>query len=80
MTAKKTKLTFEEGMDQLEMLIEKLSGGMLTLDETMKTYEEGVALSAQLEKELAQYKRRIEMIDPDTAEIIPFEEDDYGVF
>ncbi len=73
------KTSFEEGMQKLEALTERLSGGELSLDETMKIYEEGVKLAEQLEKELAKYKKRIEQIDPDTAEITPFEEDEHGI-
>ncbi len=74
------KTSFEEGMQQLEALTERLSGGELTLDETMKAYEEGVKLADQLEKELAKYRKRIEQIDPYTAEITPFEEEEHGVY
>lgn len=73
------KTSFEEGMQQLEALTDRLSGGELTLDETIKTYEEGVKLAERLEKELAKYRKRIEQIDPDTAEITPFEEEEHGL-
>lgn len=73
------KTSFEEGMQQLEELTDRLSGGELTLDETIKTYEEGVKLAERLEKELAKYRKRIEQIDPDTAEITPFEEEEHGL-
>ena len=73
------KTSFEEGMQQLEALTDRLRGGELTLDETIKTYEEGVKLAERLEKELAKYRKRIEQIDPDTAEITPFEEEEHGI-
>ena len=75
MAAKRKKeLSFEEGMAQLEQLIGRLSGSELALEESISLYEQGAALAAQLEKQLAQQKKRIEMIDPDTAEIQPFHE------
>ena len=70
---KKEKLSYEQGMEKLEELIGKLSEGKLSLEESMKTYEEGVALAAQLSQELDSYHRRIEQIDPETAEITAFE-------
>ena len=74
MAAKKKKpLSFETGMQELEALVEKLSCGELPLDEAIALYEQGTALHAQLEELLAQQKKRIEMIDPDTAEIEAFE-------
>ena len=74
MAAKKKKpLSFEAGMQELDELVEKLSSSELTLDEAIALYEQGTALHAQLEALLAQQKKRIEMIDPDTAEIEVFE-------
>lgn len=73
------KQTFEAGMSELETLTERLAGGDMTLDETIKTYEKGVTLAAQLSQQLADCQKRIEQIDPDTAEITPFEEKNNGV-
>ena len=74
MAAKKKKtLSFEEGMQVLDALVEKLSSSELPLEEAITLYEQGVELHAQLEALLAQQKKRIEMIDPDTAEIEAFE-------
>ena len=74
MAAKKKKpLSFEVGMQELDALVEKLSSSELALDEAIALYEQGTALHAQLEALLAQQKKRIEMIDPDTAEIEAFE-------
>ena len=70
---KKKPLSFETGMQELETLVEKLSSGELALEEAIALYEQGTALHAQLEALLAQQKKRIEMIDPDTAEIEVFE-------
>lgn len=77
MTQKKE--TFEEGMQNLQALIDELSGGGLSLEESMKTYEQGMKLVSALQKKLEQYRRKIEMVDPDTGEIKPFEENEYGV-
>ena len=74
MAAKKKKtLSFEVGMQELDALVEKLSSSELPLEESIALYEQGTALHAQLEALLAQQKKRIEMIDPDTAEIEAFE-------
>lgn len=73
------KQTFEAGMSELEALTERLAEGDMTLDETIKTYEKGVALAAQLKQQLADCRKRVEQIDPDTAEITPFEEKNHGV-
>ena len=80
MAAKKKKaLSFEDGMQQLEQLVEKLNSSELPLEESIALYEEGTALAAQLKAQLDGQKKRIEMIDPDTAEIEAFEGDEHGV-
>lgn len=80
MTARKKKtLSFEEGMRSLEELVARLSNQELPLEESIALYEQGAALAAQLEQQLAQQRRRIEMIDPETAEIEPFEERKHDV-
>ena len=76
---KKKALSFEEGMQELTALVEKLSGSELPLEESIALYEQGVTLHAQLEAQLAQQKKRIEMIDPDTAEIKALEGNENGV-
>lgn len=77
MTQKKE--TFEEGMQSLQALIDELSEGGLSLEESMKTYEQGMKLVSMLQKKLEHYYKKIEMVDPDTGEIKPFEENEYGV-
>ena len=73
------KQTFEAGMSELEALTARLETGDMTLDETMKTYEKGVPLAAQLKRQLEDSRKRIEQIDPETAEITPFEEKNHGL-
>ena len=73
------KQTCEAGMSALEALTARLETGDMTLDETMKTYEKGVTLAAQLKRQLEDSRKRIEQIDPETAEITPFEEKNHGL-
>ena len=73
------KQTFEAGMSELEALTARLETGDMTLDETMKTYEKGVTLAAQLKRQLEDRRKSIEQMDPETAEITPFEEKNHGL-
>ena len=73
------KQTFEAGMSELEALTARLETGDMTLDETMKTYEKGVTLAAQLKRQLEDSRKRIAQSDPDTSEITPFEEKNHGL-
>ena len=59
--------TFEERLGRLEQLSEKIRKGDLGLDEAIKTFEEGMRLAKQLEKELSKVERKVEILvnEPD---------------
>ena len=60
-------------MQALEGLIAAMNDGSLSLEESMKAYEEGMAFCAQLDEMLRAHEKRIEQIDLETAEIKAFE-------
>lgn len=70
---KRPKLTYEQGVSELEAIVARLSEGKLSLEDSMKTYEEGVALAGELSRLLEQHERRVEQLDPETGEISPLE-------
>lgn len=76
---KKPKVSFEEGIGQLESMVDQMQRGELPLDQLMNMYEEGMTLASQLEEMIRSHRKRIEQIDPDTAEITTFEEIENGV-
>ena len=57
--------SFENGMDQLEQLVQSLEKGELGLEESFKAYEKAVALAAQLKSVLDQGEARIAMLTDD---------------
>lgn len=62
MATTKKKLTFEQQLAQVETLIEQMENGGLTLDDSLKSYEEGAKLLASMEKELANATQRLTVI------------------
>lgn len=54
------ELTFEQAASKLEEIVEKLDSGETPLGETVKLYEQGIALSDYCMKLLADYDGRIE--------------------
>lgn len=60
--ATKKKLTFEQQLASVETLIAQMEGGALPLEESMKRYEEGVAMLTAMEKELQQATQRLTVI------------------
>ena len=54
--------TFEEKLERLETLSEKIRDGNMPLDEAVALFEEGIKLSKQLEKELSKVERKVEIL------------------
>lgn len=58
----KKELKFEEALEKLEKIVEDLEGEGLSLEESMKRYEEGVRLSKLCSKRLEEAKKKIELL------------------
>lgn len=56
------KITFEEGMETLEALVQALEAGQMPLEESFKTYEKAVKLKAELSRLLDEGDRRIRVL------------------
>jgi exodeoxyribonuclease VII small subunit len=55
-------LKFEEALGRLETLVQALERGDLSLDESLKAFEEGVKLSKSCLKLLDEADRRVEIL------------------
>lgn len=55
-------MNFEEALKKLERLVDKLEAGGLSLDETIKCYEEGKHLVDVCQRELKSVQLRIEKV------------------
>lgn len=58
----KKKMTFEDGMQELEALVQSLESGQLPLEESFKAYEKAIALRDALGKLLDESDRRIRVL------------------
>lgn len=69
------ELNFEKALEKLEIIVEELEKGNLTLDDALAQYEEGVRLSRFCANKLKEVEGRIEMIVKEGQEIktVPFE-------
>ncbi len=61
MMAKK-KQTFEASLKKLEEIVTQLEEGDLSLEESLKLFEDGVKLSRECQDRLDQAERRIEVL------------------
>ena len=60
--ATKKKLTCEQQLEAVEALISGMESGSMPLEESMRRYEEGMAMIASMEKELLSAQQRLTVI------------------
>ena len=59
MAGKKKSLSFEQGLERLEIIAGQMERGELALDELMTLYEEGIRLSEELRQKLESANNRL---------------------
>lgn len=62
MTENINNLSFEEAMQELEMVVRQLESGKVKLDDAVKSYERGVALKNLCEEKLKNAKSKIDLL------------------
>jgi len=71
-------IKFEDALGRLEQIVDQLEGGDLPLEQSLKVFEEGVALARRCAKYLEEAEKRIEILTKDDAGLLktePFEWD-----
>ena len=58
----KEKPIFEEELKKLQKIVEELSGGKISLGESLKKYEEGVKLAQSCSQALSDAQRKVELL------------------
>ena len=57
-----SKNTFEESLKKLEKIVEKLEDGNVNLDDSIKSFEEGVVLVKECQKQLSEAEIKIQTL------------------
>jgi len=66
--SKKERLSFEDALARLEEIVEKLEAENISLEESVKLYEEGIELSKFCTQTLEQAELRIEKVNEQQAD------------
>lgn len=61
MAAKKAP-AFEENLTALEGIVEQLESGQLSLDDAMKAFEKGIALTRECQTSLATAEQKVQVL------------------
>jgi exodeoxyribonuclease VII small subunit len=64
----KKEISFEESLKRLEVIVSKLESGDLPLDESMRLFEEGAALSIICSRKLDEAEQKILKISSDISD------------
>ncbi len=79
MARTKKETSFEKDLEQLEAIVAALEAGGLSLDESLKKFEEGIRLARACEKALREAEKRIEILTRNAGgelEAKPFDEEE----
>ena len=75
MSTAKGGMSFEEQLNALEELANRMEEGEMPLEEALKAYEKGMVLARELNKQLDQAEKRILEIAGDEMKPLEAEED-----
>ncbi|MGL6162180.1 exodeoxyribonuclease VII small subunit [Microbulbifer sp.] len=77
MAAKKKPATFEQALEELEELVERLEAGDLPLEEALADFERGVKLTRECQQKLASAEQKVKVLMEESGSIreLPFDED-----
>lgn len=67
-------MNFEKSLTELEALVERMEEGNLSLEESLKAFENGIRLTQQCQQALANAEQRVQMLVQQNGELqsIPF--------
>jgi exodeoxyribonuclease VII small subunit len=63
---KQPDITFEAALAQLESLVERMESGELSLEESLASFEQGVALTRSCEKALSDAEQKVRILTDNT--------------
>lgn len=62
MARKSAEFDFEKALGELEALVEKMEQGDLTLEESLRQFERGIALTRACQKALADAEQKVQIL------------------
>ena len=72
------KEKFEEALERLEEIVKRMEAGEMTLEESLKAFEEGIKLARLCARKLDEADRRVELLLRQEAQLVtkPFVEEE----
>ena len=67
MANKSAEFDFEKSLQELEQLVEAMERGDLTLEESLKRFERGIALTRACQQALAKAEQKVQILTQNSA-------------
>jgi exodeoxyribonuclease VII small subunit len=64
------KIDFEASLGQLEKLVAQMEEGDLTLEQSLKAFEEGVKLTRECQQTLAEAEQKVQLLMEQNGELV----------
>ena len=64
------KIDFEASLDQLEKLVDQMEDGELTLEESLKAFEQGVKLTRECQQALKAAEQKVQLLMEQNGELV----------
>ena len=73
---KAKKIDFEASLGQLEQLVEQMEDGELSLEDSLKAFEQGVKLTRECQQALKEAEQKVQLLIEQNGELVatPFTE------
>lgn len=68
--ARKATPNFEEALTELEQLVETMEDGELSLEESLKQFEKGIALASSCQQSLQKAEQKVEQLIEKNGELL----------
>ena len=81
MSKEKKAVDFEQQLASLEGLVESLESGELSLEESLKSFEQGIKVARDCQAALKAAEQKVEILTRQGDELVslPFEDNDLGL-
>lgn len=78
MARKPQGFNFEKALEELEAIVESMEEGKLSLEDSLKQFEKGIALTRQCQESLAEAEQTVKKLSKKhkDAALVPFEADE----
>jgi exodeoxyribonuclease VII small subunit len=78
MAKSKNPVDFEQALDQLENLVEAMEGGDLSLEDSLKAFEQGIKLSRECQTALSTAEQKVQLLLEENGQLKAVDLDDAG--